>query len=44
VKYGGHEYKLVRPWAPRKGWAVDRVSDGCRFRMNAKQLNHSEVI
>ena len=39
VQYGAHQYTLVRPAGPRKGWIADRVSDGCRFRMNARQLS-----
>jgi len=38
VTYGGHEYRLVEPWAPRKGWKVIRVDEGFSYRMNAKQL------
>lgn len=38
VKYGQHEYRLECQWAPRKGWKVTRIEDGCEFRMNAKQL------
>lgn len=44
VKYGSHEYKLVSPCGPRRGWNVDRVSDGMRFRMSAKQLSDSEFL
>lgn len=39
VTYGGHQYRLVCQWAPRKGWKVIRISDGCEFRMKAHQLS-----
>lgn len=38
VSYGGLDYKLVEPVAPRKGWQVVRTRDGAQFRMNANQL------
>ena len=38
VKYGGLEYRLDRPYAPRKGWSVTRLQDAMQFRMNAHQL------
>lgn len=44
VEYGGHQYKLLEPWAPRKGWRVVRVSDGCEFRMRAHQLAKSKLV
>ncbi len=43
VEYGGHQYRLESPWAPRKGWSVTRLDDGCRFRMNARQLSSAKV-
>lgn len=43
VRYGDHAYRLDRPYAPRKGWAVTRLDDGCTFRMNAKQLANAKV-
>ena len=39
ITYGGHQYRLDAPYAPRKGWRVTRVSDGATFRMRAKQLS-----
>lgn len=41
VDYCGHQYRLDRPYAPRKGWAVTRVSDGMAFRMNARQVSQA---
>jgi hypothetical protein len=38
VKYGGYEYKLLRPAGPRKGWHVHEVTTGQQYRMNSKQL------
>ena len=38
VIYGQTRYKLVRPAGPRRGWNVQRVSDGLYFRMPSKQL------
>lgn len=38
VKYGKATYKLVEPWAPRKGWAVVDTETGACFRMRAHQL------
>lgn len=44
VKYGGHDYRLMNPAGPRKGWNVYRVSDNVPFRMNAQQLSRAEII
>lgn len=44
VRYGGADYLLEHPWAPRKGWAVTRVSDGARMRMKAAQLAQAEEV
>ena len=38
VKYGGDDYKLIEPWAPRKGWRVINVDSGNTYRMTARQL------
>ena len=39
IQYGGVDYRLVRPAAPRRGWHVTRMSDGKPFRMPAVMLN-----
>lgn len=44
VEYGPHRYRLREPAGPRKGWYVDRVEDGARFRMRAQQLAHSTFV
>ena len=47
VEYGGHDYRLIRPVAPRRGWHVIRTLDGLLFRMGASQLSKAsfkEVI
>lgn len=44
VRYGEHEYRLVCPVAPRKGWQVLRVSDGQAFRMQAQQLSRAALV
>lgn len=44
VSYCGHQYQLECPAGPRKGWRVNRVSDGRVFRMNARQLSQAKVI
>lgn len=41
VPYGGVTYKLLSPVAPRKGWQVERISDGVVFRMKSKQIAES---
>lgn len=38
VRIGQFEYKLERPYAPRKGWLATRVCDGRLFRVPARQL------
>lgn len=38
VKYGGDDYKLIEPWAPRKGWKVVRLGTTITYRMTARQL------
>lgn len=43
VSYGQHQYRLVEPAGPRRGWIVNRVSDGARFRMNARQLGEARA-
>lgn len=44
VRYGQHEYRLLEPLAPRRGWWVVRVSDGVRFRMTARQLAQAVIV
>jgi hypothetical protein len=44
VKYGGHDYRLLHPAGPRKGWNVRRVLDDHPFRMNAQQLSRAEIV
>lgn len=41
ITYGDHQYRLVHPYAPRKGWVAMRLSDGCIFRMNARQVSQA---
>jgi len=38
VVYGQTRYTLVRSAGPRRGWNVQRTSDGLHFRMSMKQL------
>lgn len=44
VSYGGHQYLLMSPAGPRRGWHVNRVSDGAAFRMNSKQLSKAGSV
>lgn len=44
VEYGGRQYKLLEPWAPRKGWRVVDVDTGFPYRMNAKQLAQAKQV
>jgi hypothetical protein len=44
VEYGEHRYRLREPAGAHKGWYVDRVEDGMRFRMRAKQLAHATFV
>jgi hypothetical protein len=44
VRYGDHDYKLLSPAGPRRGWYVERLSDTGQFRMRAKQLAHSQFV
>lgn len=43
VTYGPHQYRLRKPAGPRRGWYVDRISDGCGFRITARQLADSTI-
>lgn len=43
VMYGGHQYKLVRPAGPRKGWEVIALPWGGEYRMKAAQLAKSTI-
>lgn len=38
VKYGGREYKLIGPWAPRMGWKAVRMDTFDPYRLTARQL------
>lgn len=38
VTFDGAEYRMQRPAEPRRGWIVERVSDGKTYRMNARQF------
>lgn len=40
ITYGGHQYKLLDKLGYR-GWSADRVSDGYRFRLKARQVSHA---
>jgi hypothetical protein len=44
VEYGDVAYRLVEPRTKGFGWTADRVSDGVRFRLKAKQLAHAKVV
>lgn len=44
VSYGNHNYRLLRPYAPRKGWAVLEVQSGIEYRMGANQLSKSKLL
>ena len=39
VEYAGIAYQLVSLAGPRRGWLVDRISDGKRFRLKCSQLS-----
>ena len=39
VEYAGIAYYLVSPAGPRRGWLVNRISDGKRFRLKCSQLS-----
>ena len=40
ITYCGHQYKLVDKMGMR-GWSADRVSDGYRFRLKARQVSYA---
>ena len=44
VIYGEAEFKLLNSAGPRRGWNVERTSDGRQFRMKAVQLARSQVV
>lgn len=44
VKYGDATYRLLHPWAPRKGWRVIDVSTGITYRMSARQLSAAKQV
>lgn len=44
VSYGGHEYRLRKPAGPRRGWYVDRIDNGCGYRMTARQMAEAKPI
>ena len=44
LDYFGTEYRLVSPAGARRGWLVDQVSNGCRFRMSAQQLAAAKPV
>ena len=44
VIYGEAEFKLLKSAGPRRGWNVERISDGRQFRMKAVQLARSQVV
>lgn len=41
VSIGERKYKLLSPYAPRRGWAVVDVDSGMNYRMPAKQLSRA---
>lgn len=43
VTYGQCAYRLVRSAGPRRGWHVERTSDGANFRMKCTQLASSQT-
>lgn len=43
VTYGGVDYRLDTKAGPRRGWFVNRVSDGQPFRMKSYQLGQAEI-
>ncbi len=43
ITYGSHQYKLDKPFAPRRGWWARRVDDGSLWRLKAKQIANSKV-
>ena len=44
IIYGEAEFKLLKSAGPRRGWNVERISDGRQFRMKAVQLARSQVV
>lgn len=44
VKYGDRTFRLVRPYAPRRGWVADCIDDGVRYRLNAQQLAQAAYV
>ena len=44
IIYGEAEFKLLKSAGPRRGWNVERTSDGRQFRMKAAQLARSQVV
>lgn len=43
ITYGQHQYKLRKPAGARRGWYVNRISDGRGFRITARQLANSTI-
>ncbi len=41
VNSGSHQYELLEPCAPRKGWRVRDTDTGCTYRMPAAQLSRA---
>lgn len=41
VKSGSHQYELLEPCAPRKGWRVKDIETGAQYRMPAAQLSRA---
>jgi len=44
ISYGEHQYKLGKPYAPRRGWWAHRVDDGSLWRLKAKQIANARVV
>lgn len=44
VRFCEHEYKLIEPAGPRKGWRVVRVSDGAKYRMPSSYIARATFI
>lgn len=43
VQSGQYKYRLIEPYAPRRGWRVFCIDDGYTYRMPAKQLSRSQL-
>ena len=41
IQSGSHQYKLIEPCAPRKGWRVIHTETGVTYRMPAAQLSRA---